>query len=139
MPAKLVLVAACALIDAASRVLIAQRPADKAMGGLWEFPGGKLEPGESPENALIRELAEELGIAVTAASLTPCSFASHRYEGFHLLMPLYACQRWQGTPEAKEHRALAWVTGPELAAHPMPPADIPLVPVLQAWLNRTTP
>lgn len=136
MPAKLVLVVACALIDPDGRVLIAQRPADKAMGGLWEFPGGKLEPGENPESALIRELAEELGIEVAASSLQPLSFASHPYADFHLLMPLYACRSWQGTPQAKEHRALAWVAAAELANYPMPPADIPLIPMLQAWIGQ---
>jgi len=134
MPAKLLLVAACALIDPDGRVLIAQRPADKQMGGLWEFPGGKVEPGESPEAALIRELAEELGIAVQEACLAPFSFASHSYADFHLLMPLYICRRWQGEPQAKEHTALKWVRPKDLKDYPMPPADVPLIPMLRDLL-----
>ncbi len=109
MQAKLVLVVACALIDPDGRVLIAQRPAGKSMGGLWEFPGGKVEPGERPEEALIRELSEELGIVVKEPCLAPFSFASHAYPDFHLLMPLYVCRRWEGVPQAKEHLALKWV------------------------------
>lgn len=130
MSVKLVVVAACVLIDSAGRVLIAQRPADKQMGGLWEFPGGKLEAGESPESALIRELEEELAITVAAASLTPITFASHAYGSFHLLMPVYLCRDWQGMPQAREHTALAWVRPQDLADYPMPPADLPLIPVL---------
>ena len=134
MQAKLLLVAACALIDPDGRVLIAQRPADKAMGGLWEFPGGKVEPGESPEEAVIRELAEELGITVKESCLAPFSFASHSYADFHLLMPLYICRRWEGTPRALEHPALKWVRPKDMADYPMPPADIPLVPMLRDLL-----
>lgn len=131
---KLVLVAACALIDPDGRVLIAQRPAGKQMGGLWEFPGGKMEPGETPEQTLIRELSEELGIAVKEPCLAPFSFASHSYEGFHLLMPLYVCRRWEGVPQAKEHAELKWVRPKELANYPMPPADVPLIPMLRDLL-----
>jgi 8-oxo-dGTP diphosphatase len=134
MSAKLLLVAACALIDPDGRVLIAQRPADKQMGGLWEFPGGKVEPGESPEEALIRELAEELGIAVKEPCLAPFSFASHNYADFHLLMPLYICRRWEGEPQAKEHTALKWVRPKDLKDYPMPPADVPLIPMLRDLL-----
>ena len=134
MSAKLLLVAACALIDPDGRVLIAQRPADKQMGGLWEFPGGKVEPGESPEEALIRELAEELGIAVKEPCLAPFSFASHSYADFHLLMPLYICRRWEGEPQAKEHTALKWVRPKDLKDYPMPPADVPLIPMLRDLL-----
>ena len=134
MSAKLLLVAACALIDPDGRVLIAQRPADKQMGGLWEFPGGKVEPGESPEEALIRELAEELGIAVKEPCLAPFSFASHNYADFHLLMPLYICRRWEGEPQAKEHTALKWARPRDLKDYPMPPADVPLVPMLRDLL-----
>jgi 8-oxo-dGTP diphosphatase len=130
MPLKLVLVSAAVLIDGDGRVLIAQRPAGKQMGGLWEFPGGKLEAGESPETALVRELAEELGIAVLPPDLVPLTFASHAYGNFHLLMPVYLCRAWQGVPQAKEHAALAWVWPQDLADYPMPPADLPLVPVL---------
>ena len=130
----LVLVAACALIDADGRVLLAQRPAGKSMAGLWEFPGGKLNPGETPEAALIRELAEELGINVSASCLAPFAFASHAYEQFHLLMPLYLCRRWQGRPEGREGQALAWVRPGRLAEYPMPPADVPLVAQLRDFL-----
>jgi len=134
MAVKLVLVTACALIDPDGRVLIAQRPAGKQMGGLWEFPGGKLEPGERPEETLIRELQEELGITVKEPCLAPFSFASHGYADFHLLMPLYICRRWEGIPQAKEHQALKWVRAKELADYPMPPADIPLIPMLRDLL-----
>ncbi len=127
---KLTLVVACALIDADNRVLIAQRPEGKQLAGLWEFPGGKLEPGERPEPALIRELREELGIAVKEACLAPLTFASHAYETFHLLMPLYICRRWEGTVASKEGQALAWVRANKLRDYPMPPADIPLIPPL---------
>ncbi|MBN8972501.1 MAG: 8-oxo-dGTP diphosphatase MutT [Xanthobacteraceae bacterium] len=127
---KLTLVVACALIDADNRVLIAQRPEGKQLAGLWEFPGGKLEPGERPEPALIRELHEELGIEVKEACLAPLTFASHAYETFHLLMPLYICRRWEGTVSSKEGQALAWVRANKLRDYPMPPADIPLIPPL---------
>jgi 8-oxo-dGTP diphosphatase len=131
---KLVLVSAVALIDPDGRVLIAQRPDGKAMAGLWEFPGGKVEPGETPEAALIRELSEELGIDTWTSCLAPLSFASHAYPDFHLLMPLYACRRWQGTPQAREHSALKWVRARDLSSYPMPPADKPLLAVLRDWL-----
>ncbi|MDP1643185.1 MAG: 8-oxo-dGTP diphosphatase MutT [Phenylobacterium sp.] len=132
MSAKpLLLVAAAALIDVDGRVLICQRPEGKQLAGLWEFPGGKVETGETPEACLIRELDEELGIQVTHACLAPFVFASHGYESFHLLMPLYLCRRWSGFVTAKEHKALAWVKPNELRNYPMPPADAPLV----AWLR----
>jgi len=127
---KLLLVAACALIDADGRVLIAQRPEGKQLAGLWEFPGGKVEAGERPEETLIRELAEELGIAVKAACLAPLTFASHAYDDFHLLMPLYVCRRWDGVVTAREHAQLAWVKPAKLRDYPMPPADEPLIPHL---------
>ncbi|QXM25394.1 GNAT family N-acetyltransferase [Elioraea tepida] len=130
----LVLVSAVALIDSDGRVLIARRPEGKALAGLWEFPGGKVRPGETPEAALIRELREELGIDVSAACLAPFAFASHAYESFHLLMPLYLCRRWQGTPVPREGQALAWVRPQKLAEYPMPPADRPLVAMLRDWL-----
>ncbi len=127
---KLLLVVAVALIDADRRVLIAQRPPGKNMAGLWEFPGGKVEPGESPEAALIRELEEELGISTKTACLAPLSFTSHSYDNFHLLMPLYACRKWQGVPEPREHTALKWVRPQHLRDYPMPPADEPLIAAL---------
>src|ERR1700704_6530251 len=127
---KLILVVACALIDADNRVLIAQRPPGKAMAGLWEFPGGKIEPGERPEATLIRELAEEIGITVRAPCLAPLTFASHAYDDFHLLMPLYICRRWEGNVIAREGQKLAWVRANRLRDYPMPPADIPLIPHL---------
>ena len=127
---KLMLVAAVALVDADRRVLIAQRPEGKSLAGLWEFPGGKLEEGENPEQALIRELEEELGISTKSACLAPVSFASHSYETFHLLMPLYVCRKWQGTPVAREHAALKWVRPQGLRDYPMPPADEPLIAAL---------
>jgi len=130
----LVLVAAAALVDSDNRVLLAQRPAGKAMAGLWEFPGGKLHAGETPEAALVRELAEELGIDTRSSCLAPIAFASHGYPDFHLLMPLYACRVWQGTPEAREHQALAWVRPARLRDYPMPPADAPLVALLRDLL-----
>ena len=127
---KLTLVVACALIDADKRVLIAQRPQGKSMAGLWEFPGGKVEPGERPETTLIRELKEEIGIDVSEPCLAPLTFASHAYETFHLLMPLYVCRRWEGFPTAREGQRLAWVRANKLRDYPMPPADIPLIPHL---------
>jgi len=127
---KLVLVVAVALIDADNRVLIAQRPEGKTLAGLWEFPGGKLEPGERPEAALIRELHEEIGIVVQEACLAPLTFASHAYEDFHLLMPLYICRRWEGLAVAREGQQLAWVRANKLRDYPMPAADIPLIPHL---------
>ena len=130
----LLLVAACALIDADGRVLLARRPEGKWMAGLWEFPGGKLYDGETPEAALIRELKEELGIDVSAACLAPFAFASHAYERFHLLMPLYLCRRWKGIPRPNEGQTLAWVRPPKLADYPMPPADKPLIPLLRDFL-----
>ena len=130
----MVLVAACALIDADGRVLLARRPEGRTMAGLWEFPGGKLHPGETPEVALIRELKEELGIDVSAACLAPFAFASHAYERFHLLMPLYLCRRWKGMPTPRENQALAWVRPQKLADYPMPPADKPLIPLLRDFL-----
>jgi 8-oxo-dGTP diphosphatase len=131
MPQKpLLLVAACALIDADGRVLIAQRPASKDMAGLWEFPGGKLEAGERPEQALIRELREELGIAAKEDCLAPFIFASHAYPEFHLLMPLYVCRKWEGLPCPQHHQALKWVFPKDLTRYPMPPADLPLIPML---------
>ena len=127
---KLVLVVACALIDTDGRVLIAQRPPGKALAGLWEFPGGKMEINERPEDALIRELQEELGITVKSDCLAPLTFASHAYEDFHLLMPLYICRRWEGFAIAQEGQNLAWVRANKLRDYPMPPADIPLIPHL---------
>lgn len=130
----MLLVAACALIDADGRILLARRPEGKTMAGLWEFPGGKLHPGETPEAALIRELKEELGIDVSAACLAPFTFASHEYERFHLLMPLYLCRRWKGVPRPRENQTLAWVRPHKLADYPMPPADKPLIPLLRDFL-----
>jgi len=132
--AKVVLVAACALIDADGRVLIAERPPGKSMAGLWEFPGGKVDPGERPEDALIRELKEELGIVVNEACLAPLTFASHSYEDFHLLMPLYVCRRWEGMVTAREGQKLAWVRPNRLRDYPMPPADVPLISHLTTLL-----
>ena len=134
MSAKVVLVAACALIDADGRVLIAQRPPGKPMAGLWEFPGGKVDPGERPEDALIRELKEELGIVVNEACLAPLTFASHTYQDFHLLMPLYVCRRWEGTVRPHEGQELAWVRPNRLKEYPMPPADVPLISHLTTLL-----
>jgi 8-oxo-dGTP diphosphatase len=131
---KTVLVVAAALIDGDGRVLIAQRPEGKSLAGQWEFPGGKVEDGEVPEEALIRELHEELGIIVKRACLAPFVFASHTYETFHLLMPLYLIRRWEGEPEALEHSALKWVPPLKLRDYPMPPADVPLVSWLQDFL-----
>ena len=127
MSVKLVLVAACALIDADGRVLIAQRPQGKAMAGLWEFPGGKVESGERPEESLIRELNEELGIDVKEECLAPLTFASHLYPHFHLLMPLYVCRRWDGFVQGREGQKLRWVRPADLREYPMPPADEPLI------------
>ncbi len=131
---NILLVVACALVDADGRVLIAQRPEGKNLGGMWEFPGGKVDPGEGPEDALIRELKEELAIDVTHACLAPYVFASHPYEDFHLLMPLYVCRKWSGTPERREHQALAWVKANALKDYPMPPADEPLIAHLRDLL-----
>ncbi len=130
----ILLVAACALVDIDGRVLIAKRPAGKSMAGLWEFPGGKIEIGETPEECLIRELAEELGLSVVTACLTPFVFASHAYEDFHLLLMLYLCRRWDGVARAREHEALAWVRPENLAQYAMPPADQPLIAWLRDWL-----
>jgi 8-oxo-dGTP diphosphatase len=131
---KIILVAACALVDADGRVLLAQRPADKPMPGLWEFPGGKVEAGERPEETLIRELKEELAITVQEACLAPLTFASHSYPDFHLLMPLYVCRRWEGTVIAMEKQQLAWVKPNRLRDYEMPPADVPLIAHLMALL-----
>ena len=131
---KTILVSAVALIDVDGRILLAQRPEGKAMAGLWEFPGGKVEPGETPEAALIRELHEELGIDTWASCLAPLTFASHTYPDFHLLMPLFACRKWQGIVQGREGQALKWVRAGDLRSYPMPPADIPLIPVLRDWL-----
>ena len=133
-PVRLVLVAACALIDVDGRVLLAQRPEGKSMAGLWEFPGGKVDAGETPETALVRELAEELGIDTLESCLAPLAFASHGYSEFHLLMPLYACRVWKGQPQAREGQRLAWVRKQALRDYPMPPADVPLVAQLMDWL-----
>ena len=133
--AELLLVAACALVDADGRVLLAQRPAGKELGGLWEFPGGKLKAGETPEAALVRELAEELGIDVAPSCLSPFAFASEaRSGGLHLLMPLYLCRKWTGTPRPAEGQSLAWVRPRDFAAFPMPPADRPLAAQLRDLL-----
>ena len=131
---KSVLVSAVALIDKDGRVLLAQRPEGKSMAGLWEFPGGKVEPGETPEAALIRELHEELGIETWKSCLAPLTFASHSYDTFHLLMPLFACRKWEGTPHPKEGQRLPWAHARELRNYPMPAADIPLIPILRDWL-----
>ena len=130
----LILVSAVALVDADGRILLAQRPAHKSMGGLWEFPGGKIEAGESPEAALIRELQEELDINTSESCLAPLSFASHAYDDFHLLMMLFVCRRWHGHPRPVEGGTLKWVKPNQLRDYPMPPADIPLIPVIQDLL-----
>ena len=127
---KTVLVSACALVDADNRILLAQRPAGKAMAGLWEFPGGKVEAGETPEDALIRELHEELGIVTWKTCLAPLSFASHSYETFHLVMPLYICRKWDGIVSPRENQTLKWVRAKQLRDYPMPSADEPLIPAL---------
>jgi 8-oxo-dGTP diphosphatase len=127
---KLLLVVAVALIDADNRILLARRPPGKSLAGLWEFPGGKVDAGEGPEQALIRELREELGIEVKEACLAPLTFASHAYDDFHLLMPLYVCRRWEGFVAAREGQALKWVLPGQLREYPMPPADAPLIPAL---------
>ncbi|MCV2872509.1 8-oxo-dGTP diphosphatase MutT [Defluviimonas sp. WL0050] len=131
---KVILVSAVALIDVDGRVLLAKRPEGKSMAGLWEFPGGKVEPGETPEAALIRELHEELGIDTWKSCLAPLTFASHAYDDFHLLMLVFACRKWQGTPQSRENQELAWVRAKDLRNYPMPPADLPLIPVLRDWL-----
>jgi 8-oxo-dGTP diphosphatase len=134
----LILVAACALIDSDGRVLIAQRPEGKTMAGLWEFPGGKIEAGERPEETVIREMREELGVAIKEPCLAPFIFASHSYADFHLLMPLFLCRRWEGIPQPQEAQKIAWVRPKDLALHPdrypMPPADLPLIPLLRDLL-----
>lgn len=134
MSHPLVLVVAAALIDADGRVLLAERPAGKSMAGLWEFPGGKVETGERPETSLIRELREELGITVKEECLAPFAFASHAYENFHLLMPLYLCRRWEGIVQPQEGQRVAWVRPREMANYPVPPADVPLVAQLRDFL-----
>ena len=131
---KIVLVSAVALVDPDGRVLIAQRPEGKAMAGLWEFPGGKVEAGETPEAALIRELREELGVDTEESCLAPLTFASHSYDDFHLLMPLFVCRKWRGTPQPREGQTLAWARPNRLRDYPMPPADIPLIPMLRDLL-----
>ena len=133
-PAKVVLVVAVVLVDRDGRVLLAQRPEGKKMAGLWEFPGGKVEQGETPEHALIRELHEELGIDTKTSCLAPLTFASHSYDDFHLFMPVFVCRVWKGAVTAKEHKAIAWVYPKDFDKYPMPPADIPLIPVLRDLL-----
>lgn len=131
---KTILVSAVALIDQDGRVLLAQRPKGKSMAGLWEFPGGKVESGEAPDAALIRELQEEIGVDTRQSCLAPLTFASHAYEEFHLLMPLYVCRVWKGIPQPKEGQRLAWVRPARLGDYPMPPADVPLVATLRDFL-----
>ena len=131
---KTVLVSAVALIDRDGRVLLAQRPEGKSMAGLWEFPGGKVEVGETPEATLIRELEEELGINTWKSCLAPLTFASHAYEDFHLLMPLFVCRKWEGVPQPRENQTLKWVRKQELRSYDMPAADVPLIPILYDWL-----
>lgn len=131
---KMILVSAVALIDRDGRVLLAQRPEGKSMAGLWEFPGGKVENGESPEAALVRELDEELGIQTWDSCLAPLTFASHKYDDFHLLMPLFACRKWSGIVQPKEGQSLKWVAARDLSKYPMPAADLPLIPILRDWL-----
>jgi 8-oxo-dGTP diphosphatase len=131
---KTLLVSAVALIDIDGRVLLAQRPTGKSMAGLWEFPGGKVEDGETPQAALIRELQEDLGSNTWDSCLAPLTFASHSYDDFHLLMPLFACRKWHGTPQGRESQALKWVHARNLRDYPMPAADLPLIPILRDWL-----
>ena len=131
---KTVLVSAVVLVDKDGRILIAKRPDGRSMAGLWEFPGGKVEPGETPEQALVRELWEELGINTLNSCLAPLTFASHEYEQFHLLMPLFVCRKWEGVVLPKENQELKWVYSKDLKNYPMPPADIPLVPILREWI-----
>ena len=131
---KTILVSAVALIDKDGRILIAKRPDGKSMAGLWEFPGGKVELGETPEQALVRELSEELGIETWNSCLAPMTFASHAYEDFHLLMPLFVCRKWEGIVIPKEEQELKWVYSNELKNYPMPPADKPLIPILRDWI-----
>ena len=131
---KMILVSAVALIDRDGRVLLAQRPEGKSMAGLWEFPGGKVENGESPEAALVRELDEELGIQTWYSCLAPLTFASHKYDDFHLLMPLFACRKWSGIVQPREGQSLKWVAARDLSKYPMPAADLPLIPILRDWL-----
>ena len=133
-PRRILLVAACALVDTDGRVLLAQRPEGKSLAGLWEFPGGKVEPGETPEETLIRELDEELGITTKIPCLAPLTFASHTYDDFHLLMPLFICRRWKGIAQPREGQKLAWVRAKDLRSYEMPPADVPLIPIIQSWL-----
>jgi 8-oxo-dGTP diphosphatase len=133
-PRRLLLVAACALVDTDGRILLAQRPEGKSLAGLWEFPGGKVEIGETPEETLVRELEEELGIVTKIACLAPLTFASHTYDSFHLLMPLYICRRYEGIPVGREGQAIKWVRSRDLRSYPMPPADEPLIPFLQDLL-----
>jgi 8-oxo-dGTP diphosphatase len=134
MAKPLILVSACALVDRDNRILLARRPPGKAMAGLWEFPGGKLEPGETPEQALVRELEEELAVRTEVACLAPLTFASHAYDDFHLLMPLYICRKFDGIPISREGQSLKWVRAGDLRDYPMPGADAPLIPVLQDLL-----
>jgi 8-oxo-dGTP diphosphatase len=131
---RIVLVAAVVLVDPDGRVLLAQRPEGKPMAGLWEFPGGKVEDGETPERALIRELHEELGIDTWESCLAPLTFASHSYSDFHLLMPVFVCRKWQGVVTAREHQNLSWVRAERLRDYPMPPADLPLIPMIRDWI-----
>ncbi|MEL7214585.1 MAG: 8-oxo-dGTP diphosphatase MutT [Pseudomonadota bacterium] len=131
---KIVMVAAVALVDPDGRILIAQRPEGKSMAGLWEFPGGKVEPGETPEACLIREMQEELGIDTHASCLAPLTFASHTYDDWHLLMPLFVCRKWEGLVQGREGQALKWVRARDLTRYEMPPADLPLIPILRDWL-----
>jgi 8-oxo-dGTP diphosphatase len=135
MAFRLLIVVACALVDADGRVLLAQRPEGKAMAGLWEFPGGKLEAGERPEPALIRELSEELGISVKVECLAPLTFASHAYEDFHLMMPLYVCRRWEGQVQSREGQNLKWLRPRQMRDYPMPAADLPLISFLEDMLG----